>query len=219
MQEEKLTNKGLPPQSQGRNGGYDGYIRHKLVVIAVLAVVVAGIAVLSMGMGALNLSAKDVVLALFGQGDARAVAAVQNIRLPRVLTAIVAGIALSLAGCAYQSVLRNPLASASTLGISQGAAFGASIAIIVLAGGRGSSAAYEGVRGLDLVSDLCVDQAVRVVAHAFHHASVLHDDGSVVRADESQELKDGLAAFQVHHIRIATLLNASRYPLLGHQLD
>ena len=152
MQEEKLTNKGLPPQSQGRNGGYDGYIRHKLVVIAVLAVVVAGIAVLSMGMGALNLSAKDVVLALFGQGDARAVAAVQNIRLPRVLMAIVAGIALSLAGCAYQSVLRNPLASASTLGISQGAAFGASIAIIVLAGGRGSSAAYEGVSSADPVT-------------------------------------------------------------------
>ena len=150
MQEEKLTNTGLPPQGQGRNGGYVGYIRHKLVVIAVLAMVVAGIAVLSMGMGALNLSAKDVVLALFGQGDARAVAAVQNIRLPRVLTAIVAGIALSLAGCAYQSVLRNPLASASTLGISQGAAFGASIAIIVLAG-RGSSAAYEGVSSADPV--------------------------------------------------------------------
>lgn len=152
MQEEKLTNTGLPPQGQGRNGGYDGYIRHKLVVIAVLAVVVAGIAVLSMGMGALSLSAKDVVLALFGQGDARAVAAVQNIRLPRVLTAIVAGIALSLAGCAYQSVLRNPLASASTLGISQGAAFGASIAIIVLAGGGGSSAAYEGVSSADPVT-------------------------------------------------------------------
>ncbi|WP_370453767.1 iron chelate uptake ABC transporter family permease subunit [Gordonibacter sp. Marseille-P4307] len=38
---------------------------------------------------------------------------------------------LSLAGCAFQSVLRNSLASASTLGISQGAALGASIAIIV----------------------------------------------------------------------------------------
>lgn len=69
---------------------------------------------------------------------------VWNLRMPRVLTAIVGGIALALAGCAFQSVLRNPLASASTLGISQGAAFGASIAIIVL--GMGSSAAaYEGL--------------------------------------------------------------------------
>ena len=49
------------------------------------------------------------------------------------------------------AILRNPLASASTLGISQGAAFGASIAIIVLAGGRGSSAAYEGVSSADPV--------------------------------------------------------------------
>ena len=64
--------------------------------------------------------------------------------MPRILTAIVGGIALALAGCAFQSVLRNPLASASTLGISQGAAFGASIAIIVLGVGS-SSVAYEGL--------------------------------------------------------------------------
>jgi len=71
---------------------------------------------------------------------------VQNMRLPRVLVAVIAGIALALAGCAYQSTLRNPLASASTLGIAQGAAFGASIAIILVSGGSPhNSAAYEGV--------------------------------------------------------------------------
>lgn len=151
MQEEKLTGASLPLQEESFRSRYRGYIRHKRIVIAVLAILVAVIAVASMGMGSLQLSTHDVVFALFGQGDARAVAAVQNIRLPRVLTAVVAGIALSLAGCAYQSVLRNPLASASTLGISQGAAFGASIAIIVLAG-SGASAAYEGVSSANPVT-------------------------------------------------------------------
>ena len=46
---------------------------------------------------------------------------VQNNRLPRILTAILAGSGLGLAGCILQAVLRNPLASSSTLGVSQGA--------------------------------------------------------------------------------------------------
>jgi iron complex transport system permease protein len=51
--------------------------------------------------------------------------------MPRILSAIVAGIGLSVAGCVTQSILRNSLASPFTLGISQGAAFGAAVAIIV----------------------------------------------------------------------------------------
>ena len=45
---------------------------------------------------------------------------------------MVAGAGLGLAGCILQAVLRNPLASASTLGVSQGATFGAAVAIIGL---------------------------------------------------------------------------------------
>ena len=152
MEEEKLTNTGLAARTEATRGVYAGYIRRKRLVMVLLAVVVLAIATLSMGMGSLGLSPSEVVMAVFGQGSTRAVAAVQNLRLPRVLTAIVAGIALSLAGCAYQSVLRNPLASASTLGISQGAAFGASVAIILLAGGASSSAAYEGVSTAEPIS-------------------------------------------------------------------
>ena len=57
---------------------------------------------------------------------------VQNNRLPRIITAILAGGGLGLAGCILQAVLRNPLASSSTLGVSQGATFGAAFAIVVL---------------------------------------------------------------------------------------
>lgn len=152
MEEEKITTTSLPGRSIASYDGYAGYVRRKRLVIVVLAIAVVLVAVFSMTMGSLEISAPDVVRAIFGQGDTRTVAAVQNIRLPRVLTAIVAGVALALAGCAYQSVLRNPLASASTLGISQGAAFGASLAIIVFAGEAGGSAAYEGISTADPLS-------------------------------------------------------------------
>jgi iron complex transport system permease protein len=55
-----------------------------------------------------------------------------QIRLPRVLAAILAGALLGLSGAIMQGSLKNPLASPFTLGISQAAAFGASFAIIIL---------------------------------------------------------------------------------------
>lgn len=123
---------------------YRGYTRFKRLVILALACILFALSVISVVLGTANLSVLDVVAALFGQGSERALIVVWNLRMPRILTAIIGGIALALAGCAFQSVLRNPLASASTLGISQGAAFGASIAIILLGAGS-SNIAYEGL--------------------------------------------------------------------------
>jgi iron complex transport system permease protein len=59
---------------------------------------------------------------------------VWNLRLPRIFLGIVAGIGLGIAGAVMQAVLRNPLASPYTLGISSGAGFGASLAILAGAG-------------------------------------------------------------------------------------
>ncbi|MDE6452236.1 MAG: iron ABC transporter permease, partial [Odoribacter sp.] len=53
-----------------------------------------------------------------------------HIRLPRILAAIITGIILSLSGAVMQILLRNPLASPYTLGISNAAAFGASCSIV-----------------------------------------------------------------------------------------
>lgn len=62
-----------------------------------------------------------------------------NLRLPRIFMGIVAGFGLGIAGCVTQAVLKNPLASPYTLGISSGAGFGASLAILTgisVAGGN-----------------------------------------------------------------------------------
>ena len=58
-------------------------------------------------------------------------AIVLNLRLPRVLLAFIAGAALSVSGAVMQSVLRNPLASSYTLGVSSGASLGAALVIFL----------------------------------------------------------------------------------------
>lgn len=57
-----------------------------------------------------------------------------NMRLPRIITSVLAGIGLGVAGAMMQGILKNPLASPFTLGISAGAGFGAALAIILRMG-------------------------------------------------------------------------------------
>ena len=54
-----------------------------------------------------------------------------ELRLPRVLTAMAVGVALSLAGVTYQGLLRNPLADPYVLGTASGAALGAAIGFVL----------------------------------------------------------------------------------------
>lgn len=55
---------------------------------------------------------------------------VWNLRLPRVLVALIAGAGLAVAGTVMQSVLKNPMADSYTTGVSAGAAFGATVSIV-----------------------------------------------------------------------------------------
>ena len=112
-------------------------IRFLIVLAAALLLAV----LLSLQAGSYETPTLELVKGLFGMSADRKInLVVQNNRLPRILTAILAGGGLGLAGCILQAVLRNPLASASTLGVSQGATFGAAFAIVVL--GLGSTADF-----------------------------------------------------------------------------
>lgn len=57
---------------------------------------------------------------------------IKEIRLPRIIAAILCGFALSVSGAAYQSMFRNPLVSPDLLGVLAGAAFGASLSILMI---------------------------------------------------------------------------------------
>ena len=102
----------------------------------------------AIAVGSYGLSARDVLWTLLGQGEGAMRTVIWNIRLPRIVSAVIAGCGLALSGTVFQCLLKNPLASASTLGISHGAAFGAAFAIVVLgAGGIQSSALRTSAAG------------------------------------------------------------------------
>ena len=104
-------------------------IRFLILLAAILALAFF----LSLRAGSYNTPAAELIRGIFGRAsDAKINLVIRNNRLPRICTAMVAGAGLGLAGCILQAVLRNPLASASTLGVSQGATFGAAVAIIGL---------------------------------------------------------------------------------------
>lgn len=96
---------------------------------------------LSLRAGSYDTPMGELIKGIFGKAaDKKINLVVRSNRLPRICTAMTAGAGLGLAGCIFQAILRNPLASASTLGVSQGATFGAAFAIIALGMGNGASA-------------------------------------------------------------------------------
>jgi iron complex transport system permease protein len=94
-----------------------------VVAVAAIALVVAT----CVGPSRIGLDA--LLAAILGQGDDASRVIVIDVRLARVLLAGLVGAALSAAGCAYQAVLRNPLADPYILGVSGGAALGAVVFI------------------------------------------------------------------------------------------
>lgn len=132
-------------RSQLENKGIDeAYRRNRVKSISFLAVLSGVLLVtilMSLRAGSYETPVGELIKGIFGMSsDKKINLVVQNNRLPRICTAILAGGGLGLAGCILQAVLRNPLASASTLGVSQGATFGAAFAIVVL--GMGSTTGF-----------------------------------------------------------------------------
>ena len=109
---------------------YTAFIKQKWLTIAALLAIMLGVGLLSLSVGAARLPLSEILQVLLGGGDSAGRVIIFNVRIPRIATATSVGIALAMAGCIMQNVLRNPLAAASTLGISQGASFGAAVAIV-----------------------------------------------------------------------------------------
>lgn len=108
------------------------------VRIAVLVVALAALVLVSFGLGRYPINIGTVARVLTGQvlhvgGSWSPIdqAVIMNIRLPRILAALLVGAALSSSGAAYQTMFRNPLVSPEILGVSAGAGFGASVGILL----------------------------------------------------------------------------------------
>ncbi len=114
-------------------------MRSKLYLTVLLLLLLLVTMLVAAGMGFMPLS-PGVILEIVWErllgvehmsANAAATAVVMDVRLPRILAAVFIGGILSLSGAVLQGVLLNPLADSYTLGISTGAAFGASLALLL----------------------------------------------------------------------------------------
>lgn len=109
-------------------------------LLAALSVTLLVAIVIATGLGYIRIGPLDILHILFGHWGGGLPATIPDshpfvimeVRLPRILCATLVGGGLAVAGCVFQSLLQNPLADPYTLGISSGAAFGASLAILLV---------------------------------------------------------------------------------------
>ncbi len=86
--------------------------------------------VLDLFLGSVSIKPADVLRSLAGQGDENTRTLIIKFRLPKAITAILAGIALSLSGLQMQTIFRNPMAGPYVLGVSSGAGLGVALVIL-----------------------------------------------------------------------------------------
>ncbi|MEZ4595167.1 MAG: iron ABC transporter permease [Chloroflexota bacterium] len=117
--------------------------------LILLLLALLGIFLLSLFVGSVRIPLGDILQILLGGTVERETwtTIVLKVRLPKAVTAVLAGSALSVSGLQMQTMFRNPLAGPFVLGINSGASLG--VALVVLAVGTGSTL----LAGLGLLSD------------------------------------------------------------------
>ena len=138
----------------------------RAVALLVMAVVLLSIVALFVGSSHMTLS--DGFAALAKKSTAANNRIIWNIRIPRILAALIAGAGLSVSGLIMQTTLNNAMASPSTLGVSNAAVFGANLSIIAFAGGFLSTG--NNVRNFAVGAN---PYATSVMAFVFSVASIL----------------------------------------------
>ena len=98
----------------------------------VLSLIIAGLVVLGLFWGSVDVSSLDE----------NSIYIIKNIRLPRVIMSLLCGAGLAVCGSAYQSIFQNPLSDPYILGVSSGASLGAAVAIVL-----GLEAFFFGIGG------------------------------------------------------------------------
>lgn len=137
-----MEQRGLESAPAGEAGGPR---RRRLVGLVCLLVLLAVAAVLSLAVGARALAPAEVWQGLFGdpgtdQRLTEITLIVQTLRVPRTVLAILAGIALGVAGALIQGHTRNPIADTGLLGVNSGASFAVVLAVYLF--GLGSPIQY-----------------------------------------------------------------------------
>ncbi|MCU6798099.1 iron ABC transporter permease [Paenibacillus sp. WQ 127069] len=109
-----------------RSKAYSFLVSKKAIIVSLaLFIAVIVIFILSTGIGSVYITPIQVIRSIFGSGEDSNMMIVRSLRLPRIVIAVLVGAALAVAGALLQGVIRNPLASPDTVGITGGATLGA----------------------------------------------------------------------------------------------
>lgn len=134
---ERMGKRALPEAPEGQLHDSHKHNSHKreAAIIACLGIAVAVLSFVCLFAGSSRMSLADCLDALFRKSTAANNRIIWNIRIPRMLAALIAGAGLSASGLIMQTNLNNSMASPSTLGVSNAAVFGANLSIIAFSGG------------------------------------------------------------------------------------
>ncbi len=123
--------------------------RSVLVIGGLAAVTVAGL-VLAVAIGPVTVPLDDTMAVLFGgtPDDPRSSVLIGTVRVPRALTAAVAGAALGVAGLQLQTLFRNPLADPFVLGVSSGASLGVALTVVSVGSAGAAGGLFTGGLGV-----------------------------------------------------------------------
>lgn len=99
-----------------------------ILIIAIVAMTIAGIC-----LGSVRITVSNILQAIFSPQNINKNTAyiIRNLRIPRVISAVLVGAALALCGVVFQSVFRNPMADSYVLGVSSGASFFVGLGFVV----------------------------------------------------------------------------------------
>jgi iron complex transport system permease protein len=132
---------GVPAKRLLMKEEYQRFVSRKTLFLVLLLLGIIFLAGVAATLGSANISVLDVYSAILArffpshfQSDWFSDTIVWGLRLHRIMLSIVAGMGLAIAGAVMQGILKNPLASPFTLGISSAASFGAALAIVLGAG-------------------------------------------------------------------------------------
>ena len=100
-------------------------------VILILSCILCVLALISISIGSARYSLRDIMTNLLTEESNPIKIIIYNLRLPRIISAILIGAALSVGGALLQSVMRNPLADPGTIGVSAGAGTAATTILLL----------------------------------------------------------------------------------------
>jgi iron complex transport system permease protein len=108
--------------------------KEQRVIFLILFGILLCLFILDIFLGSLNIKPVDVLKAIFSGAPSDSAVIILKFRIPKALTALIVGIALSLSGLLMQTVFRNPLAGPDVMGISSGASLGVAIVVLGFSG-------------------------------------------------------------------------------------